>query len=333
MKLRYGDLLQLLERLHALPRSRAVATESRIKNFSRLGFPNGPRVGSGERADYGVDQIVQLLVAFELLRLRVPPGVIAEIVRTEWATIGAAFATAARTIDDRSGNAARRAKRPLLVVDAAALHEAGKTVRRGELLTSIELLPADEFLGGGIASWRSAMLIDPAAVLADAAALVPGLRRSIDPAEFLAAIASLDGATSKVSGRSASIAEAAADGWAEGGYSRRRALADALAVLRAALPLPEENPPQLSPGTIRRLAAALTADGRPLSHVDVGGRTLEAALAVYLHWIGALGDRSQHKPSPADILVITTAVQTPQLLREAMVDAILGEIGTPVQDI
>lgn len=320
MKLRYGDLLQLLERLHALPRSRAIATESRIKNFSRLGFPNGPRVGSGERADYGADQIVQLLVGFELLRHRLPPAVIVEVVRTEWPAIAAAFATAARSLDDpaRSGD---WAKRPILVVDIAALHEAGKTVRRGELLSAIEVADADELLGAKAAGWRSTLLIDPGTVIADAAELTPSLRRSLDASEFIAAIGSL---------RSADIGP---DGWREPGYTKRRALADALAVLRVLPPISEKHVSRLSPGIAQRLAAAMTANGRPLSLVSVGNWKLDSALAVYLQWIEAVGDGSPRKPTSAEVLTIKTAAQTPQRLHEAMVDAILSEISVPVQDV
>ncbi|RYY26134.1 MAG: hypothetical protein EOP62_11695 [Sphingomonadales bacterium] len=320
LKLRYGDLLQLLERMHALPRSRAIATESRIKNFSRLGFPNGPRVGSGERADYGADQIVQLLVAFELLRHRLPPAVISEIVRTEWPAIAAAFATAARTLgDDPRGDPATR---PVLVVDTAALHEAGKTVRRGELLSAIEVVGADLVLGAKGAGWRSILLIDPGALLADAAALTPGLKRSLAGDDFIAAVSTLG-----------EVDAAAGDGWLEGGYSRRRALADALAVLRALPPTSDEHESRMSPGTAGRLANAMTAEGSPLSLVSVGAWKLDAALVVYLQWIDAAGDRSARKPTSAEILTIKTAAQTPQRLHEAMVDAILGEIGVPVQDV
>lgn len=320
MKLRYGDLLQLLERLHALPRSRAIATESRIKNFSRLGFPNGPRVGSGERAEYGADQVVQLLVAFELLRHRLPPAVIAEIVRTEWPTIAAAFATASLTL-----SAAARsdpAKRPILVVDTAALHEAGKTVRRGELLSAIEVVGADDVLGANGAGWRSILLIDPRELLTDAAALTPDLKRSVGGDKFIAAVNALGEANAAVE-----------DAWLETGYSKRRALADALAALRALPPMLENHDTRPSSGIERRLASAMTAQGRPLSLVSVSEWKLDAALAVYLQWIDADGDRSTRKPTSAEILTIKTAAQTPQRLHEAMIDAILSEIGMPVQDV
>lgn len=319
MKLRYGDLLQLLERLHALPRSRAIATESRLKNFSRLGFPNGPRVGSGERAEYGADQVVQLLVAFELLRLRMPPAVIAELVRTEWSAIAKAFVEAARMIERRhNGDAARR---PILVVDATALHEAGKTVRRGELLSVIETIPADELLAIGARPWRSAMLIDPVAVIADAAAIAPGLRRSISTGAFVADLAALGEGTGMT----------APGDWMEEGYSRRRALADALAGLRAAGPSWDETPPVVPVEAVRRVAAALRP-GSPLADIRFESWTLDAAVAVYLHWIGAAEDEAVRKPTPAETLMIKTWADTPERLHEAMLDAVLAEIGAPVQD-
>ena len=328
MKLRYGDLLQLLERLHALPGSRRTATESRLKNFSRIGFPNAIRVGSGERAEYGADQIVQLLFAFELLRLRVPPAVIAEIVRTEWSAIAAAFANAACALKGAL-DAASRKDRPLLAMDAVALHEAGKTVRRGELLTTMEVVAANE-LTSRTEGWRSILLIDPSAVVVDAAAQLPWLRRSVDQGEFLADIAEL---RKNAVVPSAERRAALTDEWQETGYGVRRALADALAVLRVALPRPEGAEPRLSPRIKRRLEAALHADGAPLSRVLVGGRALDASLRVYLHWIGASTDGPLPSPKPADTLALRTAAQTADHLHDAMVDAIMGEISSPFQDV
>lgn len=192
--LRYGALVQLVERIHALPDSRGGATESRIKNFSRLGFPPGERVGSGERTEYGAAQVVQLLVGFELLRHRMPPAVIAEIVRTEWDRVAAAFATAARAMTAQAHEPAETGgalRVPILLVDALALHEVGKTIRQGELLTTIEVVERDELhalLIGGATSPRSALLVDPAAILRDVAVQLPWLRRTKDAAEFIAAV-------------------------------------------------------------------------------------------------------------------------------------------------
>lgn len=193
VRLRYGDLVQLIERMHALPASRGIATESRIKNFSRLDFPPGPKVGSGERAEYGPIQVVQLLVGFELLRHRMPPAVIAEVVRTEWPRIAHGFATAAREL---GRGEERGADAPLLLVDAVALHEVGKTIRPGELLTTIEPVSPSELFGGAdqgsAASVRSALVLNPAAILAAAAAQLPWLRRPKDAAAFIAELAATE---------------------------------------------------------------------------------------------------------------------------------------------
>lgn len=197
MHLRYGDLVQLIGRVHALPGSRSGATESRIKNLSRIGFPPAERVGSGERAEYGAEQVVQLLVAFELLRHRVPPATIAEIVRTEWTRIAAAFAAAARALLEpgarRLAPAGEFGSRPLLLVDSLGLHDIGTTVNRGELLTTVEPTDATELFGAAAGEWRprSALVLDPGAIVAEVAAQTPWLRRSRPGEEWLRAVAAI----------------------------------------------------------------------------------------------------------------------------------------------
>lgn len=321
MHLRYRELLQLLERLHTLPRGRGVATESRIKNFSRLDFPAGPKVGSGERVEYGAEQIVQLLVAFELLRLRVPPAAIAELVRSEWPSIAEVFAGVARkggSILDRTGRA--YPERELLLIDAVALHEAGKTVRRDELLTVVDIVSASEMMKGEI-PWRSALLIDPGALLSDAAEQLAFLRRPADPAAFMKAVADLP----------ASIATAGVP-LNEEGYSRRRALADVLRALRE--PPPESDERRSQPGRLAesRTAAALVEGKRHLANVRTAeGWPLGTALAVYLEWTG--DPPKGVRAGAADTLAIRSRSQTPAALHASMVETVVSEIGAPGQDL
>lgn len=324
LDLRYGDLRQLLERLHSLPPSREVATESRLKNFSRLSFPFGPRVGSGERAEYGAEQIVQLLVAFELLRHRMPPAAIVEVIRTEWTTIAVAFAASAVAITrEASGTQVSNDQGTILLVDAVALHEAGKTVRPGELLTTIEAIAPASLFGSSQVRRRSCLIVDPSAVLRDVVALLPASRRFADPTEFLAdvaALSSLDG-------------NAAIGKWMENGYRLRRELADMLAVVRAAQPLRVHHSPRLPETIERRLIATASHRGRqsdtwPLVHgVPLGG-----ALAVYLDWIGVEAKGLGRGATPAETLVLRTKAQTPEALHTALIEAILDAAGAPAQD-
>jgi hypothetical protein len=327
VNLRYRDLLELTERLYALPRSRGVATESRIKNFSRLNYPAGPRVGTGERADYGAVQVVQLLVGFELLRHRMPPAVIVELVRTEWNRIAPVFADTAKAILDAVGKDVTR----LLLVDSLALHEVGKTIRAGELLSTIEIVDAaqlaDVLISGAGRSW---LLINPEALIREASELMPLLRRPRSIEAFLTAVSNMEAAGS----RSSNVDNRMPPDWAEEGYSRRRALADALAVLREAPPLTPDRLRTLTSPTTARLVAAIGDFTGPLAAISVDGRTgLDAALAIYIDWIGMEVSPAVPLAAAADSFILKTSRGTPEVLYRELLELVCTAIGIPVQDV
>lgn len=52
---------------------RAVAFRGRLQHLQRLGFPDGVRTGSGKKAGYGWKQVIQLMVALDLIDLGFTP--------------------------------------------------------------------------------------------------------------------------------------------------------------------------------------------------------------------------------------------------------------------
>jgi hypothetical protein len=121
--------------------------------------------------------------------------------------------------------------------------------------------------------------------------------------------------------------------WAEFRHSRRRALADALAALREAQPLPPEVSRPLSATTERRVTAALSASSNALRLVKVGvDGTLDIALRAYLEWVEVETQADLSIPRGAT-MALRTRFQTPQALHAAMVEAICAEVGSLAQDL
>ena len=85
MLLRYPVVEALLSEVHKVPATGRVALMARIKNLQRKGWPPGTNSGRGKPADYGFGAIVDLLMAFELADLGIPPDQAVEILkRLDW---------------------------------------------------------------------------------------------------------------------------------------------------------------------------------------------------------------------------------------------------------
>jgi hypothetical protein len=73
MDLTYGQVEDLLARMHMIPPEHRGALRARLKHFKRLGFPPGVNTGSGRRAQYDMEALIKLLCAFEMLQLGISP--------------------------------------------------------------------------------------------------------------------------------------------------------------------------------------------------------------------------------------------------------------------
>lgn len=83
--LRYPEVEALLAELHQVAPTGRVALMGRIKNLQRKGWPPGTNSGRGKPADYGSLATVELLLAFELSVLRIPPEHAVEVLQSvEW---------------------------------------------------------------------------------------------------------------------------------------------------------------------------------------------------------------------------------------------------------
>ncbi len=91
MRIGFGDLEDLVRAVHGDGSGRS-ALLGRFKYFQRMSFPGGSNTGRGSRANYGLEQILAFLVAFEILELGIPPVRAVRLIRTSWPQIARALA-------------------------------------------------------------------------------------------------------------------------------------------------------------------------------------------------------------------------------------------------
>lgn len=63
----------MLAAIHQIAEDKRVAFRARLKHFQRLGVPSGVNTGTGKRAAYGLDQLLQLSLAMQMLELGLSP--------------------------------------------------------------------------------------------------------------------------------------------------------------------------------------------------------------------------------------------------------------------
>ncbi|HEX8583110.1 MAG TPA: hypothetical protein VF680_01710 [Allosphingosinicella sp.] len=81
MELTFNQVEMVFTQRFEVPQARAVAFRGRLQHLQRVEIPEGSRTGRGIKAVYGWKQLVQLMIALELLDLGVQPDVTARAVR------------------------------------------------------------------------------------------------------------------------------------------------------------------------------------------------------------------------------------------------------------
>lgn len=81
LKFGFGDVEGAILGMHG---AQASAVGSRFRYFQRLRFPSGTNTGRGRPATYELDQMLQILLAFELLEAGLTPQRVVRTVRTNW---------------------------------------------------------------------------------------------------------------------------------------------------------------------------------------------------------------------------------------------------------
>jgi hypothetical protein len=81
MDLTFNQAEALFAKRFDIPAKKAVAFRGRLQHFQRLKFPAGVNTGRGTRASYGWVQIIQLMVALDLIDLGLTPDLASRSVR------------------------------------------------------------------------------------------------------------------------------------------------------------------------------------------------------------------------------------------------------------
>lgn len=73
---------------------RAETFRSRLKQWQKMGFPEGTRVGKGVKAEYGATQVLQLVMLVKLLRIGLTPERAQNLIFNAWDRMRAGFCEA-----------------------------------------------------------------------------------------------------------------------------------------------------------------------------------------------------------------------------------------------
>jgi len=95
LTLSYAETEALVRVLHVVGDRGEKALLARFKYFQRMDFPHRPKVGRGSRVGYGFEDVVQLVLAFQLMELWALPVRIVGSVRRNWPELREAIGTAA----------------------------------------------------------------------------------------------------------------------------------------------------------------------------------------------------------------------------------------------
>ena len=67
---------------------------SRLKQWQKMGFPDGTKVGKGVKAEYGASQVLQLILLVKLLRIGLTPERAQYVIKNGWKIFKAGFVEA-----------------------------------------------------------------------------------------------------------------------------------------------------------------------------------------------------------------------------------------------
>lgn len=81
MDLTFNQVEAVFARRFDIPAEKAMAFRGRLQHFQRLKFPTGVNTGRGTKATYGWMQIIQLMVALDLIDLGLTPDLASKSVR------------------------------------------------------------------------------------------------------------------------------------------------------------------------------------------------------------------------------------------------------------
>lgn len=84
LKLQYGQVEAILAALYGIADDKRVAFQGRIKHLQRQGFPPGTNTGKGKAASYSFPQLMQMVIALELIQAGLMPQLAGRLTAGSW---------------------------------------------------------------------------------------------------------------------------------------------------------------------------------------------------------------------------------------------------------
>lgn len=116
----FGELDAVVRILHGIAPDNA-ALVPRFKYMQRMGFPEGVNLGRGVRSVYGLEEVLKVLLAFELLETGATPSRVVRMVRTGWPALIPALAVGWLATHERGA----RPRRLMVCARPGAFRELG----------------------------------------------------------------------------------------------------------------------------------------------------------------------------------------------------------------
>lgn len=122
-----ADMERLLAGIHGGAEA-AATVQMRLRYLQRTGYPKGAQAGRGKRVAYEVDNVLRLMLVFQLLDLDLTPARAVNTVETNWTVVARALVASWRALrlsmaaDEREHAAQIDELRRVMIVEPAALH-------------------------------------------------------------------------------------------------------------------------------------------------------------------------------------------------------------------
>lgn len=168
----FGELDAVVRVMHGVDPDNA-ALVARFKYMQRMGFPEGVQPGRGVRAVYGLEQLLKVLLAFELLEAGATPTRVVRMVRTGWDALKPALAVGWLASRERGA----RPRRLMVCAVPSAFRELGETEDpAAPVAEPLRPVPMDDLV-----RWMEATDIEMPVTAAEVVSSDPPRRLVIDP--------------------------------------------------------------------------------------------------------------------------------------------------------
>lgn len=169
LKFGFGDVEGAVLGMHGAETS---VVSARFRYFQRLRFPSGTNTGRGRPASYGLEQMLQIVLAFELLNAGLGPTPVVRTIRTNWPRLRVSLLLGWEAACDRID----WDQREIFLLEPTALLDGARSDDAFEAVEN-PLEPVPALTAAGWARGRDGppamIIVDPARMLANFARVIP----------------------------------------------------------------------------------------------------------------------------------------------------------------